>query len=417
MAGGIHLNALVDLFLGTSQVVMSGQNFLLNETQPRNSLLWEILKAHDMEDMIRGGDQITDQIILEEDSTYGAYNVLEPKSPRLANHLVETTVDWAFTDAFVTFSKHEKGINQAGMFNKGARAYVFKNIIKAKWSNLFISINKGMEKEFGAQPNNATMEAATPTGKRQPMSLFATIHEFGATAAQANPRATVPPGFTTVQRVSPTTYPLWSNPVEYYADGEAEIAPAGGGARWDGFEAFMSMYDRLKFEELAIRPEYGTPTRPEGFIITSKKGKKLYARAVALSNDYLRHGSDNPAYGTMINYDGVPVKWKEMMDTANVWKDAAGTGFAGENDDTLDPDGAATGNPEFEGPRFVWIVPKYYKKVVHSEHFLEEETPPAGVEQPYVRTVYFDCWHQNWCVSRQRAGGCVVPSADIDGYD
>lgn len=409
--GGIYLNALVDLFLGTSQAVLTAENYLLNETQPRNTLLYEFMRAHDMEDMIRGGDQITDQIILDEDSTYGAYNVLEERTPRLGNHLTEISVPWAFTDAHVTFSKHEKGLNRASDMKRSARNIVFKNIIKAKWSNLYISINKGMEKEFFAQPNYNTMEAATPTGKRVPMSLFATVHEFGATAA--DPNAGMPPGFTTVQQVSSTTKPRWRNPVAYYADGATEIDVAG--SRWDGFEAFMEMYDRLCFEELAIRPEYGEKCMPEGFIITSLNGKKLYTHAVAHSNDFLRHGPSNGAYPG-INYEGVPIKWKEAMDTAIVWPATSGAAFGGENNNTVDADGAATTDPDVEGPRFVWLVPKYYKKIVHSDYFMDEEAPPPSVTQPYVRTVYFDCWHQNWNRSRQRAGGVVAPSADIDGF-
>lgn len=411
MAGGIHLSALIDLFLGTSQAVLTGENFIRNERQPRNTLLWEILKGHDMEEMLQGGDVITDQVILAGDQTYGPYSLLEPKSPRHSNHLTEISINWAFTDASVTFLKHEKGLNMASMLNRGARVMVFKKIIKAKWSNLFVETNRGMEKEFFATPNNDTMEAATPTtGKRVPLSLFVTIHEFGALVADANPVATVPPGFTTVQGVNPTTFPLWTNPVEFYA-----TPPPTTDARWLGFEKFMRLKDRLKFESMAIRPEYGQQSEAEGFFMTSAKGKSMYTFATANANDFLRHGPSNPAYPG-INFEGIPVMWKESMDTANVWKDTAGTGFAGENNNTLDSDGAATGDPEWEGPRFVLVVPKFYKKIMHSEHFMEQETPPASVEQPYQRTIYFDCWHNNWNDSRQRAGGVITPSADITGY-
>ncbi len=414
MAGGIHLSALVDLFLGTSQAVLSGQNFIRNETRPRNTFLWEVLKGHDMEEMLQGGDVITDQVIFEADSTYGPYAILEEREQRLTNHLTEVSIPWAFTDAFVTFSKHEKGLNMASSLNRGARSFVFKKIVKAKWSNLFISINRGMEREFFAQPNADTMEAATPTtGKRVPLSLFATIHEFGATAAQVNPTATVPPGFTTVQGVNPTTFPAWRNPVEFYADGMTEIEVAG--ARWDGFIAFQRLFDRLQFEELAIRPEYGETNRPAGIIMTSMKGKTLFTHATALQNDYLRHGPSNPAYPGL-NFEGVPIKWKESMDTAVVWRDAASTGFGGESASTLDADGAAAAEAEFVGPRFVMVNPKHYKKIVHSDHFLEEETPPATAEQPYVRTVFFDCWHNNWNDSRQMCGGVITPSQDISGF-
>lgn len=410
---GIQLSALVDLFLATSQAVLTGENFILNEAQPRKTLLRQIMKAHDMMDMLQGGDSITDQVIFDEDQTYAAYNPLEPKSPRLSNHLTETTVQWAFTDANVTFSKHEKGLNQASNLKRGARAMVFKKIIKAKWSNLFININRGMEREFFAQPIVGLMETVTGSTTRVPYSLFATIHEFGSTTTTRT--ATVPPGWTTIQGINPTTQARWRNPVEYYADGKTEI-DAGTTGSWDGFDAFSSMSDRLCWEELAIRPEYGEEERmPDAFYFCSRNGKRLYEHATRTANDHTRHGPSNAAYPGL-NFDGAPIKWIEAMDTAVVWPGSSGTVLAGENDATVDEAGAATTNPDIEGPRFVCLVPKYYKKIVHDEHFLEEETPPANPEQPYVRTVFFDCWHQNFNRSRQRAGGVIAPSADIDGY-
>ncbi len=428
---GIQLSALVDLFLGTSQAVLTGENFIRNETAPRNTLLRQIMKSHDMEEMLQGGDMITDQVMFDEDSTYGPYNVLEPKAPRLSNHMTELSVQWALSDAHVTFSKHEKGFNMASQLNRGARAMVFKKIIKAKWSNLFVSINKGMDRELMAQPNNGTMETVT-TGTRVPYSIWCAIHTFGATAA--SPTATVNPGFTTFQTV-PSTQALWRNPVEFYRDGKAEIAgpaaAAGNPQGWDGFLAFTTLYDRLSWEELAIRPEYGETVDPECFIICSQKGKRLVQYASQRNQDFTRHGTDSVTYPGMgnsgrggINFEGVPIKWIERMDTAVVWPDAAGTGFAGENDATLDENGVAAADPDTQGPRFVFIAPKFWKKIVHSEHFLEEETPPASVSQPYLRTVFFDCWHQNWCHSRQKAGGVVAPfpggagdaTLDIDGF-
>lgn len=410
MAGGIQLSALVDLFLATSQAVLTGENFILNEAQPRRTILRQIMKAHDMVDMLQGGDSITDQVIFDEDSTYSAYNPLEPKAPRLGNHLTEISVQWALSDAHVTFSKHEKGLNMASQLKRGARAMVFKKIIKAKWSNLFVSINRGMERELMATPVNGTMETVT-TGTRVPYSIFATITEFGSDLTTPNPTGILPPGFTTVQTINSTTQPRWRNPVEFYADGLTEI-DAGGTANWDGFDAFQVMADRLGWEDLAIRPEYGEAEDPEAFYICSKNGKKLYSHATRRSNDYLRHGPSNAAYPGL-NYDGAPIKWIEAMDTAVVWSSAiTGTGVnSGENDGTLDENGVATQNPFSKGPRFVCIVPKYFKKIVHSEHFLEEETPPPSVFQPYQRTVFFDCWHQNFNRSRQRAGGVIMPGA------
>lgn len=419
---GVTLDTFVDVFLGTSQAVLTGPRRLLNEAQRRTTLLKLIMNSHEFDTMLQGGDQITDQVIFQIDRTYGAYNPLTPKTPRLANHLTEIKVDWAFSDAHVSFSKHEKGINGINDFKREVRAMKFKDVIEAKWNNLFVDINNGMDRELLAVPDSTTMETVTAPTTRQPMSIFATIHEFGAASSQSKPVATVPPGFTTLQTIAPATQPLWVNPVEYYATG----GPIDNGTdttaatwtlqrrvRWDGFQAFSRMYNRLKYDELAIRPEYGESHMPEGYILASLRGCSLYETNQAAAPNYMRHNDPAHAMNNGLVYNGVPIMYIEGLDTAGVWKDGAGTGFAGEFDASVDENGAALGEPEFEGPRFVWFVPKYFKKIMHRDHFLEEERPPASKFEPYERTVYFDCWHQTFNRSRQRAGGVVAPSADV----
>lgn len=409
---GVTLDTFVDVFLGTSQAVLTGPNKFIDEAQKRRTLLRMIMNAHDMETMLQGGDKITDQIIFTEDRTYAPYNPLQPKTPHFANYLTEISVDWAFTDANVSFSKHEKGINGINDFRREIRAMKFKDVIRAKWTNLFVNINNGMERELFAVPSSATMETLVGNVTRVPYSIFATITEFGAVFADQKPRGLMPPGFTTLQTVSSTTQPLWTNPVQTYL-----VGAAAAGTRWDGFTAMSKMYDRLYFEELAIRPEYGEQSDPEGWIFCSLRGKALWETNTASANNYLRFGGNEPAYayqGPGLQYNGVPVRYVEQMDFAGVWRNAEpGTTFCGEFDTSTDEDGGALGNPQFEGPRYVWIVPKYFKKIMHRDHFLEEERPPASVFQPYERVVYFDCWHQTFNRSRQRAGGVVTPGADI----
>ena len=421
---GVTLDTFVDVFLATSQAILTGPTALITEAQKRRTLLRMILNANEFKTMLQGGDTITDQIMFGENKTYAAYNPLQPKTPNFSNNLTEISVAWAFADASVSFSKHEKGINGINDYNATVRAFKFKDVIYAKWANLFINVNNGMERELFAVPNSATMETVAGGGTRVPLSIFCTITEFGAVFADQKPKGLMPPGFTTVQSVSSTTQPLWSNPVQtYLTSGPIDTNDVAGTPktlrRWDGFGAMSKMYDRLYFEELAIRPEYGEASDPEGFIFCSLRGKALWENNTAQANNYLRNGPSNPAYayaGDGLNYNGVPIKYVEQMDFAGVWRDAEpGTTFCGEFDVSTDEDGGALGNPQFEGPRYVWIVPKYFKAIMHREHFLEGERPPANVYQPYERVVYFDCWHQYFNRSRQRAGGVVTPGADITG--
>jgi hypothetical protein len=405
--GSIRLDALVDAFVATTAAVLTGEDFILNDSRRNNTFNGQVMKANDMEDVLKGGDSITDQLILENKSNYGPYNVLQTRSPRLTNHLTEYTLQWATTDASVTFSKHEKGLNQSSLYNRKGRAMVIKDIVKAKWSDVYVGIDIGMDKEWFAQPVATTMETVT-SGTRVPYSIFASIHTFGATLTDTFPTATVNPGWTTIQGINPTTFPQWRNPVQGYLGG-AQIA---AGIPWSGFSASSVMYDRLHFEELSIRPEYGPIDNPDAVILCSSKGKRLWEDAQRASNNYTRHGPSDAAYPGL-NYNGVPVIWLEAMDKANVWPATGGTVFGGENNNTTDEDGAATTNPDVQGPRFLWAVPKYVRKYIHSEHFLEMETPPQSSDQPYVRTVFLDCWHQNGTRTRRRAGGILTPATSV----
>lgn len=414
---GVPLNNLTDLFRATSQAVLTGENMMLHEAVKKTTLLRKILKVNNMTELVQSGDSITDQIILEEDSTASDYEPMDSFTPRLQNHLTEISIGWRFTQINVTFSKHEKGLQGASQLKRGARAMVFKRIIKAKWTNLFVSLVNHLERQFFATPNATTMEAS---GGKIPLSLFCTMTDIGATLTDPQPTGIAPGGFTTVQSVNPTTNRNWRNPVEGYADGVTEIETAGN--RWDGFRGLRRLVERTHFEAMPIRPEYGEVHDPtdDGFIMCSLKGKELYEHAQARVNDHTRMGPQNAAYsgpgsGGGLNFDGIPICYIEQMDYAAVW--AAGTGTTsdgGEFDASTDENGGALTNPDFEGPRFVLIVPKYWKKIMHGEHWLEEEAPPATVFQPFSRTIYYDCWHNNFNRSRKRAGGLLVPSADID---
>jgi hypothetical protein len=414
---GVPLNNLTDLFRATSQAVLTGDNMMLHEAVKQTTLLRKILKVHDMTDLVQSGDSITDQIILEEDSTASDYEPMDSFTPRLQNHLTEISIGWRFTQINVTFSKHEKGLQGASNLKRGARAMVFKRIIKAKWTNLFVSLVNHLERQFFATPSNATMEAS---GGKIPMSLFCTVTENGAVYTDQSPTGIAPSGFTTVQAVNPTTNTRWRNPVEVYADGVTEIETAGN--RWDGFRGMRRLVERMNWEPMAIRPEHGEVHDPtdNGFIICSLRGKDLWEHAQSRVNDHTRMGPQNAAYsgpgsGGGLNFDGIPVCFIKQMDHAAGYRSAvAGTSDCGEFNSSTDDAGGALTNPEFEGPRYIMIQPKYWKKIMHGEHWLEEEAPPATVFQPFSRTIYYDCWHNNWNASRQRAAGILTPSAPID---
>ncbi len=401
MPGGTPLDNLVDIFRTTGPAIVTGADEVLNEAQFRKTLLRMMIRGKDMQEMVRGGESIRDIIYFDERSSYQHYQpneIFAPENPQLATQF---SVPWRFTKVDVSFYKQELGLNFGDLTGR-AKHHMFKRLIRIKMQNMWTALSNGMERDLFVAPNNAQMEA---TGGILPYSLPCTIHTFGAVSTDTDPTATVPPGFTTIQQINPTTQTKWRNPVEFYTGGDVD--------NWNGFKAFRKMFLRLDFENLVWHPEMGNADMPDGMILCSKVGFQMVEGNVRRGNDTFRGGKNfsDPAYPG-INFDGVPYVYVQKLDTAEIWPGGGGTTFAGEFDGSLSESGAALANPDIEGPRFIWIRPKYYYKVIHSDNFLVEEavTPPF---QPFSRIIYYDCWHNNLCRSRQRGGGVVAPSADV----
>jgi hypothetical protein len=431
MAGGQALNTLVDMFLATTPTTLTSVKMIENEAQFRSTFLYQVMRAHDMSQQVQGGSEIQDFVYFDEVNSASDYQPMEEFAPQLSQHLTRWSVPWRFTQVNEVFNKHEKGLQNIGQLNRGARAMVFKDLIWGKWMNVITSLNNHLERGFFLTPTPGAMEA---TSGKTPYSIFATITEWGTipTAAISSGVGTRPLGFTTVQGIDPNVQLKWRNPLEFYTDvvGRpglaapivASSAPLAPTSRWSGYSAFMRMYKRLTFEPLAIRPEYGSPQEPGGFIFTSLRGCSLYELNGGNRGDFLRAKANDPST-TMgggngeLSYQGIPVRYVEKMDTAVVWVGGAASANAGEFDGTTDENGGAVQNPDSSGPRFVFNNPSKYKKIVHAEHWLEEETPPSSQTQPFDRVVYFDNWHNNICRSRRKAGGVVAPGFNANAVN
>lgn len=388
-SGGAALSTFLDFFRTTGPLIYTSAEDVVNELTLNTYLLSRIMGSSEMEDMVQGGESIRDDIYLEEQSRYTHYHPNDEFEYGIDQTISQWSVPWRFSVTSMSFTDQEIGLN-SGDLNRGAMFHQFKRLKKAKAQNMWTSLCNGMEADLFADPVSADMEASS--GK-VPYSLGVHINEFDNG---------LPPGFSTVQGLNPATLSKWRNATETYAD-----LPK---VDTDLFDAFTRMYHKLRFEQMPKRAEYGEPTSVAGFIMASLNGVANYEQSLRLNQDtFVTTGRQDPAYNNPA-YRGIPLIYIKFLDHANLYDDGS-SGLAGEDASSVDINGNALADPEFDGPRYWWINPRYLRKVIHRDRYLYEEMVQPS-RQPFTRVMVVDTWHNNIVRSRQRHG-LVSPSADL----
>ncbi len=387
-AGGSSLSQFVDFFRSTGPLILSTPEDVVNEAQLRTYVLSRIMGSSDMFEMVQGGETIRDDIYLDEVSSYEHYHPNDAFDYENPQVVTQWSAPWRFSKVDLVFTDQEIGLN-SGDLNRGAKHHMFKRLKRIKTQNMWTSLCNGMEADLFATPDNSTMEAAA--GK-VPYSLGCFISEN---------TDQIPHGFTTVQGINPTNESRWRNQVETYDDPPS--------ADWDLFTAFSQMYYKLRYESMPKKPEMGTESAP-GLILCSLEGISNYESGLRLAQDtFVTTGRQDPAFSRP-TYRGIPLQYIDFLDHAAL-ADGGSSNYAGEFDDSVDRNGNGLDNPTNTGPRYWWITPSMFRKVVHSNRFLHEEMVQPS-RQPFTRIMVIDTWHNNIARSRRRHG-IVYPGAAI----
>jgi hypothetical protein len=390
-SGGAALSQFIDFFRTTGPLILTRAEDVVNEATLRTYVLSQILGSSDMFEMLQGGETIRDDIFLEEVSSYEHYHPNDEFDYENPQVVTQWSAPWRFSKVDLVFTDHEIGLN-SGDLNRGAKFHQFKRLKRIKEQNMWTSLCNGMENDLFATPNNADMEAAA--GK-VPYSLGVGINQF---------TNTVPPGFTTVQGINPATETRWQNHTEDYVN-----LPA---VNWDLFPAFSRMYYSLRYEQMPKMPSMGEATSAPGMILCGISGITNYETGLRLNQDtFVTTGRQDPAYARP-GYRGIPLVYIDLLDQVALYPGGSGTSFAGETDGLTDRNGTALALPDFEGPRYWWITPRYLRKVVNNNRFLHEEMVQPS-RQPFTRIMVIDTWHNNIFRSRQRHGIVGPLTADL----
>lgn len=393
MTTGAPLAAFTDFIATTGPAILTGPEDIINEAAKNTYALRRLIEGKSLEEQVQGGESIKDTIFFDVASRAVHYQPNPEFSYSSDDVLTNWSIPWRFTFNYMVWNKHTIGLN-VGELSKKARHHKFKTLKRSLYMNMWTDEMNFFENDLWRKPSNADMEA---TSGKVPYSLAVSINEF------ANG---VPPGFTTIQNISPTTEPKWRNQVRTYAEHPANQTG------WDAWTAMSQLWYKLRFDRLPKMSQYSEPTTVPNFIACSLLGISLYEDAMRRNQDsFVTVGRQDPAYNQP-QFRGIGLDYISNLDHAEVYRDGAGTGFAGETDASTAEDGSALGNPEFEGPRYWFINGKYYAFVVHQENYFDMTPPITPSKQPFTRVMGVDCWHNLACRSRIRQG-LISPSADI----
>lgn len=369
------LNTYLDFVATTGPAYYTGPENVVNEDVKRSYLLGSCLKGRDMNDVLQGGEKIKDVILFEDAGEYENYlpnQVFSPTNPQVTSTI---EANWRFSKFNYVVTDQELVLQMGEGLTDKARFHKYKNLRRVKEQAAWTGGINGMEDNLTLDaPVTGDMEAA---GGTKPYNLFAFITED-----ETNYH---PSGWTNIMGINPATESRWRNQVSTY-DHTTPFDTSNG-----VYAAFDDMIEDVRFEVPGTKGQYFEDDNLNKMkILTSKQGRTLYKQALRAANDRLLggFGSQDPDYKDPA-YSGIPVTKIDNLSTAAVYTSAA----------------EASGEP-----RYYFVNCKYLRVFFHSKKYFQQVNPPRTTNQPFSVTIYFDCYWNLFCRSRQRQG-IIAPSS------
>lgn len=376
------LPSFADFMSATRDVKLTSKQELLNEASKRTYLLGAMSRGRGIADTFKGGKQLTERIMGDDNGSFHFYNPGEEESNTGADVLRSATFDWRFAMAKYVFFDEETELNQGD-----EDAYID---LKMDYEQQAMTSNfNGMENALWATPNATTMETnATGNTPKPAMSLPVFNNEFASG---------LPTGFTTIGTVDPTVDTFYKpNRTGYTA---ANIASTAATVSDSLLAAMDDMWLSMKFEKLEGATQYfENDDLKKMKIVTNRDGHKTMSRLLRALNNRLAPDKSDPAYSDPM-YNGYPITYIETLDTAAIYS------------------GAAVGGSHTSGvantgyPRIHWYNFKYIYPVFHTKRYLFPILKDGGATLPTGHVMFYNTWYQLVCRSRRRGCGTVYPSA------
>jgi hypothetical protein len=362
-----------------------------------------------MEEMLDGGDSITDMIYMDLKS---GWERIDPNaSLDYDNFQTGTiwTVQWSFACNKVSWTEQEADLNK-DKFTGKYRTQAYKKVIRQKYQNLWTDTCNKVDGEFWAQPKADLMEIAATSDVRVPYSIPVFINE---NSDASNPTATGVTGLpspvaadwstfsSNVMGIPPATKTKWQNQREAYVSANFTVAATAAVI----FAPMSKLMFKVSFDRLPKHPEYSDKRTSPHVILTNLQGMANYENALRLNQDRFlgvgKQSGQDPDYNKP-TFGGIPLDYIAALDTAAIYPTGSNTGAYGAWD--LDSNATHTGGVGYTGPRYYFVNGEYFKFVAHSDHFFRLSEPFKPSNQPFTIVQVMDLYNNIICRSRQRQG-------------
>lgn len=388
----------------TGQAILTPENAIKNAVTRNSYFLNRWMEGKPKEWYLQGGTKIVDIIYLQEQSNAQWYNPdkqdfnyvnvqsgqsHETNWRHLFNH-------WSFTD-------HERIINEGGGMGVSIGAFQrFKQYMLLKLMNGITTWVHQLEEAAITTPDNTSMEAGTHPTANVPNSIGVHITEN---------TSGLPTGFTTVQTLSPATFPNWDNQRGTYA---VSTGATTADDLWDGFR---KVFSKCSHDKLPMQGEpYASVRTSPSFIGCSLWGMRLIERFMRTgsmtSGDarFLGMRSD-PAWPYPV-FNSSPMVYISGFDgsagskVGRLFTDGAGGSYTDENDLF------AVGGSFKKGPRFWFFHGMSQGYVWMRDRVMYRKPPFSPDRQPFNNVIVTDTWCNITCQNRRELG-ILGPSASL----
>lgn len=389
---GVSLPSLLDFIEATGPTILTDPKNLVNDAARQTYTFWRFLKGKPLSEVLQGGSEIRDDLMLSDSGTFSAYQTGDVFSYPTSQILTRWKVNWRFSKDHMAWHDQEVLLNSHAGMSESAVFQQYKDFWDKLQRNMWSSVYRGLDDQLFAVPDNAGMEA--DDGKI-PYGLFAFINDHPNTLFTLGPSGS----FTTVEKIDPTASgkQRWRNQVFGYERDNAWIPNADPGVNAVTPRTIIEALDDAMEDVRFIPPEGAKQQYFESglldaqLFITSKKGKNEIVRLGRRTSDAFLSMRDD-THVPNPRYAGYDILRSVPMDTGAYYRNAAGTALVTEGDT----------NAAGRGPRVLVVNGNYIKGVFHSLRYFHMTDVLTPYDQPFSHSKVVDIWHNTVCRSRMR---------------
>lgn len=399
MPGGIPVTSYTDFAIATGPFTLTSATEIINEAAKQKTMFRYALKGRKAADVVQGGDQIQDIILLRDKATAENYNPGDSGTPTQPQLYSTQTEYWRWSRDHMAWQDEVVELNSSQL-SESARRDKYKDYKKMLNMAFWTSYINFMDGKFWANPhgssNYAAMEGASGTEQK---SIPVYVNEDNTNY--------VPSGWTNIHGIAGNTANYRNQVRRYDFSDMHDDAGRGNGL----FDAFQRIHNDLQWEAPGMHDEMFTESDPRRCVVVcSKFGHATYAKIARESNNILRKGAaDGGVDG--LQFLGTPIEFHPDLDTATLYLGNSGNTAYAEMSTSLAAGGSTWATTDWcRGPRFYWLDFNFIRSWFNSTFYFKIDANMTHMNSPGLHVSWIRTGWNTFCRSRKR-NGIVSPGA------